>query len=298
VRALFVFTPSESKRLIGMAVARLPEVQRALAVGNILIGHGSTNVYVAEELLGRRAVAELFDRDRYMSGVTVKGTLCSLAGKDKPPILLLRRGKVERPPATMAEMLKGFGRDSIVLKGANAVDASGEAAVMVAHPEGGTIGWSLGTILARGIQLVVPVGLEKLVPSVKRAASVCGQETLDYAQGLRIGLVPLPGARVVTEVQALEALAAVEAIHVSSGGTSGSEGAVTLVVQGPATEVGKAIAAAESVKGEPAITPQKGICATCALTSPAQVEEVDRTVQRCMFENLAEEQLPAYLRGR
>jgi hypothetical protein len=298
VRALFVFTPAESKRLIAIAVARLPEVQRALAEGNILIGHGSTNVYVAEELLGRGTVAELFDRNRYLSGVTVKGTLCSLVGKDKPPILLLRRGKVERPAATMSEMLKGFGRGSIVFKGANAVDASGDAAVMAAHPEGGTIGWSLGTILARGIQLMVPVGLEKLIPSVRRAVAVCGQETLDYAQGLRIGLVPLPGARVVTEVQALEALAGVEAIHVSSGGNSGSEGAVTVVVQGPAEEVRKAIAAAESVKGEPPLTPQKGICATCALTSPAKAEEVDRSVQRCMFENLTDEQLPAYLRGR
>lgn len=40
MRAIFVLTPSESKRLIAKAVAQLPEVKRALAEGEIVIGHG------------------------------------------------------------------------------------------------------------------------------------------------------------------------------------------------------------------------------------------------------------------
>jgi hypothetical protein len=300
MRALFVFTPSESKRLIGRAVASMEEVRRAREVGDILIGHGSTNVYVAEEILGKERVSELFHRNCYLSGVTIRGTLCSTVGREKPQILLLRRGEVATPPATMSEMLRDFGRNSIVIKGANAVDPEGNAAVMMAHPEGGTIGWSIGTIRARGIQLIVPVGLEKLIPSVKKAITLCGQELLDYSQGLKVGLLPLSGARVITEIEALKILAGVESFHVASGGNNGSEGAVTLVAEGGSAEVEKAIAVAESVKGEPPLLPQKGVCESCVPSSPVQSKDyqMDRAIRRCRFENMTEEELPSYLRGR
>ena len=49
MRALFVFTPSESKRFIGKAVSQMSEVKNAKKNGEIVIGHGSTNVRVAEE---------------------------------------------------------------------------------------------------------------------------------------------------------------------------------------------------------------------------------------------------------
>ena len=52
MRAVFSVTPWESKRLIGRAVQHLPEVQYALDQSQIIIAHGSTNVYVAEEVLG------------------------------------------------------------------------------------------------------------------------------------------------------------------------------------------------------------------------------------------------------
>ena len=52
LRAAFAFTPAESKRLIGRAVARLPEVKAAMENDLIVVAHGSTNVYVFEELMG------------------------------------------------------------------------------------------------------------------------------------------------------------------------------------------------------------------------------------------------------
>ena len=53
MKALFVFTPNESKRLIGKAVAATEEVKRALKKANIMVSHGSTSVYVLEEILGK-----------------------------------------------------------------------------------------------------------------------------------------------------------------------------------------------------------------------------------------------------
>lgn len=300
MRALFVFTPAESKRLIGKAVARMEEVKRAKEQNKILIGHGSTNVFVAEEILGKEKFSELLNRNSYLSGVILRGILCTTLGEEKPPILVLNRGNIEPPAATMADMLKDFGRDSIFVKGANAVDIEGNAAAFMAHPEGGTIGWAIGTILARGIQLIVPVGLEKLIPSVKRAVTLCGQQTLDHCQGLRVGLIPLSGAKVITEIEALKILTDVECFHVASGGCSGSEGAVTLVGEADEGSMEKAIQLIESIKGEPPLAPRKAICLTCVPSSPAQPKDYkfDGLPPRCPHQGKAEEEIPPYLRNR
>jgi hypothetical protein len=300
MRALFVLTPAESKRLIGKAVAEMEEVRHARQKAQILIGHGSTNVYVAEEILGKERLAELMKRDRYPSGVILRGISCTTLGEEKPPILILNRGVVEPPAPTMAEMLRDFGPDSVFIKGANAVDPEGNAAVFVAHPEGGTIGWAIGTLLARGIQIVVPVGLEKMIPSVPKAIPLCGQQTFDYCQGLRVGLIPLAGAKVITEIEGLRKLAGVEATHVASGGCSGSEGAVTLVAEGNRESVEKAIRIVESVKGERPLEPRKGICLTCVPSSPAQPKDYrfDPHRLRCCFQGKSDEEIPPYLRNR
>jgi len=300
MRALFVFTPAESKRLIGKAVARMEEVKRAFKRANIMIGHGSTNVYVLEEILGKEKLLGLMNPSFFLSGILVRGTLCSTLGSEKPPIVLLKKGVITPPPETMSEMLRDFKSDSVVIKGASAIDPGGNAGVLVSHPEGGTIGWSIGTILARGIQLVTPVGLEKLIPSVKQSISLCGQETLDYVQGKKVGMIPLSNAKIVTEVEALKILTGVDAYHVASGGVSGSEGSVTIVAEGNKEHVKKTIELVESFKGETPLNFRKGICEICVHSSPAQPKDYDTSAfpKFCQFQGKKEEALPFYLRNR
>ena len=48
-----VLTVSEGKRLIARAVAQMPIVKQALKEGIVIIASGTTNTYVAEEILGR-----------------------------------------------------------------------------------------------------------------------------------------------------------------------------------------------------------------------------------------------------
>jgi hypothetical protein len=298
MRALFVLTPTESKRLIGKAVANMEEVKKAKRDDKLLIGHGSTNVFVAEEVMGREKLTEVMNRNTYLSGITKNGILCTTLGGEKPPILVLNRGAVEPPADTMAELLRDFGPDSVFIKGANAVDPEGNAAAFVAHPEGGTIGWAIGTILAQGIHLIVPVGLEKLVPSVKQAVSMCGQMRFDYCQGMRVGMVPLSGAKVVTEIEALRMLTGAESFHVASGGYGDSQGAVTLVSEGDAEAVERAIQFIEAIKGEPPLEVKRGICKSCVLSSPAQPKDYKRLPVLCQFQGKAQEDLPHYLRNR
>lgn len=293
MRALFVFTPAESKRFIAKAVARLPEVAQARADDEIAICHGGTNVYVAEEIFG-----ECASRDKYLSGLVVNRILCVTQAEEKPPMLVWRKGVLNAPGATMAETLKDFGASSVFIKGANAVDAEGNVGIFVANPTGGTIGWSYGILSARGCHLIVPVGLEKLVPSVREAARSCGQDTLYYCQGIRIGMIPIMNATVVTEIEAFQILFDLSAIHVGGGGVTQSQGSVVLVAEGERDQLDRAIALIESIKGEPILHPKKSACTNCVPTVLIQSDEgVKREVKNCMYQGLAEEELPEFVRS-
>ena len=113
-------------------------------------------------------------------------------------------------------------------------------------------------------------------------------------------MIPLTGAKVVTEITALKILAGVEAFHVASGGVSGSEGSVALVAEGSKEAMNKAIKLVESIKGEPGINFRKGICEICVHASPAQPKDYDTSAypKFCRFQEKKEEDLPGYLRNR
>jgi hypothetical protein len=292
VRALFVLTPAESKRLIAKAVARLPEVTHALKDSEIVIGHGSTNVRVAEEIIG-----ECPQRDQFISGLVINGTLCVTQAEEKPPMLVIRKGSLVPPKLTMEETLKGFDHGSVFIKGANAVDPEGNAGAYVAHPSGGTIGFAYGILSARGCHLVVPVGLEKLVPSVREASNHLGQNTLYYSMGIRIGMIPMVNAKVVTEIHAFDVLFGLRAFHAGSGGLNGSEGSVIIAAEGEKERLDQAIDLIESIKGEPPLRPNKSACRNCFPTIPSSYQSHGdpsdaEGMRHCKFQGWKEEDLP------
>lgn len=298
MRALFVFTPPESKRFIAKAVAQLPEVTNGREKGSILIGHGSTNVRVAEEILGQCP-----EPDRFLSGEVINGILCITQAEEKPPMIVVRKGELVPPELTMEETLKDFGAGSVFIKGANAVDPEGNAGVFVAHPSAGTIGFAYGILSARGCQLIVPVGLEKLVPSVKKAAQHLGQDTLYYCMGIKIGMLPIVNAKVITEVEAFGILFGLDAIHIGGGGVNGSEGSVVLVAEGEKKGLDQAIKLIESIKGEPPLRPKKSLCINCLPTSPSTLVSPDEQfaegeTKHCMFRGKKEEELPPFIGKR
>jgi hypothetical protein len=279
----------------------LPEVKKAKEEGEIVIGHGSTNVYVAEEILGRCP----YPADKFLSGLVINRILCVTQAEEKPPMIMIRKGELILPELTMEETLKNFGSDSIFIKGANAVDPEGNAGVYVAHPSGGTIGYAFGILSARGCRLIVPVGLEKLIPSVKKAAQHCGQETFYYCQGIKIGMIPIMNAKVITEVEAFRILFGLEAIHIGGGGANGSEGSVVLVAEGAKKDLDQAIELIESIKGELPLRPKKSLCINClpsaaslsTLVSPDK-QFAGKEIKHCMYRGKKEEDLPHYLQQR
>jgi len=276
MEALFTLTPAQSKRLIAKAVVKMPEVRKALEEGYLLIGRGSTNAYITEEVLGKP-----MEKERYMAGQVIRGgVLCALDQANRTRPVSFHKGEViEVEPGAVMDKL---GPGDVVLKGANAVDPEGNVGIVMANPVGGTMGQFYMPAKAQGITIIFPVGLEKLIPSVPDAARAGGRLTLGRSIGARVGMACVTDGLVITELEALEELFGVEALHFASGGYGGAEGSVTLIVDGPDEEVNTCLDFIEGIKEEPALPAVKGPCKTCPVL--------------CSFQGREEEDLPGYLR--
>ncbi|MBW1862232.1 MAG: hypothetical protein JRJ02_07640 [Deltaproteobacteria bacterium] len=277
MKAVFTLIPSESRRLIAKAIVQMDEVRTALEKAYVILNGGTTNGYVAQELLGDMQL----EPQKFTAGTCTHRLLCVTdADKRTPFPIILYKGK--KSDKTLPEALKDFHLETAVIKGANAVDAQGKVGVIAAGFDGGTMGATLGTVVSQGLKYIVPVGLEKMIPSVEEACEWAGAKTLDYTIGADFGIFRLPNAKVVTEIEAFKILADVETKHVASGGVGQSTGAVVLIIRGQEENVRKAISIVESIKGEPVLNGFKGTCETCLYT--------------CKYVGTKLEDLPAWLK--
>jgi len=256
LKALVTLTPSESKRLVAMAVAAHPAVKRALREGIVAIGLGSTNAYVAEELLG-----ESLDRGRYMAGFTDAHGTCVVPKEERLQEVVIELGR--RVQESVSSAVKRMGAGDVLIKGANALDAHGTAGVMLASDVGGTIAEVYGIAKARGVRIIVPVTLEKFIPgSIEELSKEAGIQLITLSTGIPVGIFPVAG-EVITEIEAFRMLYGVEALVAGAGGTGGGEGSVTLLLKGEKEAVERAFRAVERLKGEPPVKPVRGSCSRC-----------------------------------
>ncbi len=247
--ALVVLNPAESRRLLAKATVALPEFQNAYRNGMIIIARGITNAFIIEELFGISVEPK--------AGQTV-GMVCNgitNANSGPPPCTwhVIRQGKVVEGADSNVEILD-FGAEDVFIKGANAIDSAGNAGVFSSSLKGGTIGMAWPIVMPRGCHLIMPVGLEKMIPSIIEAAKHSSIYRFKYSTGLPAKLMPVPMGKVISEIQALAILAGVRAYHLASGGVGGSEGAVVLAIEGDEDKVEKAFDLIKSIKGEPPVT--------------------------------------------
>ena len=238
-----VLTVAESKRLIAKGVAAIPEVQQALKDGIVVVATGTTNAYVLEELMRRK-----IDKRRYRSGITTPDVPEKQVTPQEEaiPDIVFRKGKVakELNRFTAIEQMK---KGDVYIKGANALDYVNQVAgVLIGDPKGGTVGAALGGIIGKQINLVIPVGLEKLVYEDINELHLLAAED-DY-EGPKMW--PITGI-IVTEIEALEVLTGVYATLYAAGGIAGAEGSVRLMIEGADEDVEAALELVKSVKGEP-----------------------------------------------
>jgi len=249
----FVLTPAAGKRLIGKAMVKHPAVASALKKGTVVIVAGTTNGYVAEEMLTAIGQVKAFQKDHFYRGIilpphrqtTPNGR--SLDESQFPGDVIISKGKYHRGK-TIFDAVDSLREGDVILKGANAVDfIRRKAAVLIGHPKAGTIGAALPAAVGRRVHLIVPVGLEKRVhePIDELAAR------MNAPGGSGPRLMPVPG-EIFTEIDAIELLTGAFASLIAAGGVSGAEGAIRLGVSGKPAQEKAAEALLQSVIHEPA----------------------------------------------
>jgi hypothetical protein len=239
-----VLTVSESKRLIAKGVAALPAVRKALANGTVAITPGSTNAYVVEEVTGTR-----IEKRKFVTGATLPAGTSrdGLLSRELPDVVLRNGRPVDGLSATDA--VKEMGPGDVFIKGANALHyESGRVGVLIGHPTGGTVGAAIGSIVARRITWIVPIGLEKCV--AEPIEDVYAFMTSDRESDGPVASLWPAEAQVVTEIEALETLTGVEAMQSAAGGLAGAEGAVRLVARGTPDQIKAVRSLIASIHGE------------------------------------------------
>jgi len=99
-KALVTLTPAESKRLIAKGVAAMPEVKKALMTGIIIIARGTTNTYVAEEIMqidpqNKAAYDQkVVNKSEYSRGVITNGELTANQRRGTGNDIVLKNGKI------------------------------------------------------------------------------------------------------------------------------------------------------------------------------------------------------------
>jgi hypothetical protein len=239
----FILTVAESKRLIAKAVAALPEVQEAMENRTVVVATGTTNAYVLEELWGKK-----IDKRAYRSGITTpkEPEKTEKAQPEKIPDKVFIKGKVadQYDRVTIAPDLK---KGDIYIKGANVLNYDDYmAGILIGGLDGATIGNTIGHIIGKQVQLIIPIGLEKLTyEDINELYLIASEE--DY-EGPRMW--PIVGT-IITEIEALGLLTGVDTYLYSAGGIAGAEGSVRLLVEGSDEEVKETLELIESIKGEP-----------------------------------------------
>jgi len=233
-----VVTPAAGKRLIGKAVAQLPAIRSALESRTVVVVAGTTNGYVAHQLLAAIGQDEGFCRERFFRGITMPpaepttktGRLPDTS--EFPGDVVITKGQWQRGK-TIFDIVNDLTGGDVICKGANAVDpARRRAGILIGDSKCGTIGAALQAAIGRRVRLILPVGLEKRVSA--DPYDLAARLNDPDAKGPR--MLPAPG-EVVTEIEALAILTGAQAELVAAGGVCGAEGAVWLAITGtPAQE--------------------------------------------------------------
>jgi hypothetical protein len=237
-----VLTSAASKRLIARGVAAHPTVQRAMKRGHVVVALGTTNAYVAEELLGER-----IDRGAYAAGfIDSTWNLNARLGEMEEIVFEHGRRVHWDSEQTLATLAAG----DVLIKGGNALDPWGIVGVLLASSSGGTVGRYVPAALARGVEILIPISVGKSIhASVIDLSQQMGIGRIPLRNGLPCGIYPLHG-QLMTEIEALATLFDVEAVHVASNGIGEGRGSVSLVLYGEDDSVRRAFDFVQSLAGE------------------------------------------------
>lgn len=251
----FLITPSAGKRLIAITIVNHPAIKKALKNGTVVIVAGTTNGYVAEEILKTYKIANDFSRKHFFRGITMPPTKKvtvegRIADESRFPGDVVMTNGVWQKGKTLSDVIDTLKEGDVILKGANALDLTHmQAAILIGHPKAGTIGLTLPAVVGRRVRLIIPVGLEKRVEGDLNI--LAAKLNAPGAGGYR--LLPVPG-EVFTELDALRALTAANVELIAAGGVCGAEGGCWIAVSGEEEQEAFAEQIIASLADEPSFT--------------------------------------------
>lgn len=259
MQAEAVLTPTESKKFIAQAVLNIQEVQNALENGIIAMHPSSSTIFIYEGILGR------LPQGVWVCGVIAPRGLC--ASREAVEMIAARGPGIHDPltvssqawffkkgvlqkPTPLGEILEQMTENDVYIKGCNALDPQGNVGVLFGNPAGGggTIGKVLLAQRKKNFHLILPVGIEKLIPVSIAEASRKARFKYAKAMGIPCGLIPVPG-RKIDEVDALYMLSGAQATPIAAGGLGGAEGSVVLAFEGEEEQIQNAFEMIQKVKG-------------------------------------------------
>lgn len=260
MQAQVVLTSTESKKLIAKAVFSMLEVQDALKNGIVAMHPSSSTIFLYEEIMGK------MPRGLWVCGVIGKKGLC---GSNEAVEMIRSRGPGANDPrevsketwffkkgilqesTSLGEILDQMTETDVYIKGSNALDPYGNVGVLFGNPAGGggTIGKVMVAKRKQNFHVILPIGIEKLIPvAIEKASRAAGFKKVGIAMGLPSGLIPISGEK-IDEIDALFRLFGVEATPIAAGGLGGAEGSVTIAFEGNDEQVKNAFELVTSIKG-------------------------------------------------
>ncbi len=231
----------EGKQLIALGTCEHPLFKKAVSGGKILLKGGTTVSRIAEMVAGIPL--------RICGRITGRGTVSDLNPTRQPHSIIVERGKWVNADEDTVGLISGLGPGDLIVCGANAFDAEGRAAIMAGSQSGGDVGLSLSSWYTEGVDIIIPVGIEKMIPgNLDHIISKTGRKGKSLSWGMSVGLFPVKG-EIITEIEAVKQLAAVECQAIGAGGLGEARGSVTMEVWGEDGEVDKIIQIVKSIKG-------------------------------------------------
>jgi len=246
-----VMTPASGKRLIAKSMLSHQAIRNALQNHTIAIIAGSTNGYIAEELLMSINQHNGFSRERFFRGITLPPErLISELGRlnDEtgfPGDVIITKG-VWQKGKTIYDVIDTLALNDVILKGANCIDKTHKrAGILIGQPNGGTIATIMQAVIGKRAQLLIPAGLEKRISDdIDQVVTLINQPSMT---GHR--MMPVT-AEIITEIEAIGNLFGVKATLIAGGGVGGAEGAVWLALEGSDDKLGIAKKALSEIAKE------------------------------------------------
>ncbi len=221
-------TVEEGKEIIALGILNHPTLIDTMKNGKVLFKGGTTVSKITEKLLGVPL--------KISGRITPRGTVSSKHTIEGAHSIIYYKGQWSNIDETIVDEVSRFTDKDLIICGANVFDNYGNAAIMAGSPGGGAVGQSLSSWYTEGAKVIIPVGVEKMIPGdlgeiIKRT----GRNGKSLSWGMAVGLMPLKG-ELFTEVEAIKILADVDCFPIGAGGLGEAQGSLTLEIHAPSNE--------------------------------------------------------------